>query len=250
MADRGLSDLFSSASSLLNSQSHSSSSSQGHGQKPPSSSSAQEGNGMPHSTSHAHKPSYDEIYSSAQVVFNAAKTKLQKPSSSSPSPSSEDVSMGKLAGAAGTLIGAVAHYGKIEETGYGKYAQKAQEYLQSYEMKHGKPGTSATQSSAHHSSSDQNGHSSSTYATSEVSHSQPSAPPYPADYHSQPSAAPQGYPAGYPPQGYPDAQQGYGYASQGHNKPAQPNVNVESYPPVGYPPEGYPTVGGRPTKYS
>ncbi|KAI5081276.1 hypothetical protein GOP47_0004459 [Adiantum capillus-veneris] len=228
MADRGLSDLLSTASTLLNSsQSHSSSASHGtgHAQKPPS---AEQGNVKPSSSaSHSHKPSYGEVMSSAQVVMNAAKTKLHKPSSTDNSSASEDVSMGKLAGAAGTLIGAVSHYGKLEESGYGKYAHKAQEYLHSYEIKHGKPGTQPAppQGAPYHATAEP-------YGSGQGHSSYTSAPA--AGYGNQPSAP-------YPPPGYPDAQQSYGY---GHQGPSKPYASAGNEPPIGYPPPGYPTSGG------
>ncbi|MCO5581358.1 hypothetical protein L7F22_067382 [Adiantum nelumboides] len=260
MADRGISDLLSTANSLLNSsQTHSSNASgygAGHAQKPPAS--AEQGKpSKPSSSSHSPKPSYGEVLSSAQVVMNAAKTKLHKPSSSAATASaSDDVNMGKLASAAGTLIGAVSHYGKLEEAGYGKYAQKAQEYLHSYEIKHGKPGAHATtpappQASPYPATAEpygnSHGHSSYPSGTSASYSHQPSAPYPPSGSgtsasYGQPSAP-------YPPSGYSGAQQNYGgYGNQGYSKPY---VSSDTEPPIGYPPAGYPTSGGsyyRPSK--
>ncbi|KAH7299379.1 hypothetical protein KP509_24G008400 [Ceratopteris richardii] len=166
--------------------------------------------------------------------MDAAKTKLHKPSGSSSSSSTEGVDVGKLAGAAGTLIGAVSHYGKFEETGHGKYVHKAQDFLQSYAAKHGSHGNSAVPppTSGHHG----DGHGASGYPPSQ-NHQSPSQP-YSADgygYQGHTSGSHQSASQPYPAAGYTG-----NYGNQGHTNV---HANANNEPPMAYPPPGYPTSG-------
>ncbi|WOH12575.1 hypothetical protein DCAR_0832080 [Daucus carota subsp. sativus] len=66
-----------------------------------------------------HKPSNSELLASAKVVADAAMGK-------------EKVDKGKVAGAAEDLLQAAEEYGKLGDTSYGKYVDKAEEYLHKY----------------------------------------------------------------------------------------------------------------------
>ena len=192
--DRGLSDVLSTATSLLTKTNPNPN---------PSPSPNPNHHGTP---SHGHtKPSYGEIYSSAQTVLNVAKTKIHKTDDSS-----AELDKAKLAGATGTLIGAVSHYGKLDETSFGKYAQKAQGYLHSYEAKHGTQGHVST--SSHPDLG--HGHGSPYQPTQ-------SSPSAPQDYHEQAYPTP-------PPAGYPTI-----HGNQ-RDIGSESHEYVQGYPPAGY----------------
>lgn len=69
-------------------------------------------------------PSNSELFSSAKLVAEAAKLTL--------SSESDKVDKARAADAAGDLLGAGSHYGKLEESGYGKYVDQAEDYLHKY----------------------------------------------------------------------------------------------------------------------
>eukprot|EP01018_Ginkgo_biloba_P036578 Gb_15066 [translate_table: standard] len=113
-----LTSLFSSASSK---PSHHSGTSEAH----------VEGQGQHHG--HQNNPSSAELMESAQLIFGAAKSKLQH--GGGKGSEAEEIDMGRLAGAAGEILSAAKHYGKLDEnSSYGKYVQKAEAYLESYEQ--------------------------------------------------------------------------------------------------------------------
>ncbi|XP_055801265.1 nodulin-related protein 1-like [Solanum dulcamara] len=74
------------------------------------------------------KPSKSELMSSAKLVANAAKSKLHH--------DPKQFEKSELAGAAADLINAASQYGKLEETGIGKFTGKAESYLHKYETSH------------------------------------------------------------------------------------------------------------------
>ncbi|KNA19117.1 hypothetical protein SOVF_064290 [Spinacia oleracea] len=74
--------------------------------------------------SQGHTPSKSELMSSAKLVADAAKSALAR--------DKEKIDKAKVAGAAGNLLGAAKHYGKLEEKSYGKYVGKAETYLHQY----------------------------------------------------------------------------------------------------------------------
>uniref|UniRef100_A0A7N0TRH4 Nodulin-related protein 1 n=1 Tax=Kalanchoe fedtschenkoi TaxID=63787 RepID=A0A7N0TRH4_KALFE len=92
-----------------------------------------------HQTQTTHKqPSTTELLSSAKVVAGAAKATLAH--------KTEEVDKGRVAGAAGDLLGAAKHYGKLEEKGgLGKYVGQAETYLHKYESTHSSGGPAAAQ---------------------------------------------------------------------------------------------------------
>ncbi|KAF2295009.1 hypothetical protein GH714_030128 [Hevea brasiliensis] len=71
-----------------------------------------------------HQPSSSELLSSAKLVAEAAKASL--------SHETDKVDKGRVAGAAADLLGAASHYGKLEEKSFGKYVEKAEDYLHQY----------------------------------------------------------------------------------------------------------------------
>lgn len=74
-------------------------------------------------------PSQSELFSSAQVVADAARASLQK--------EPNKVDNAKVAGAAADLLDAAEAYGKLDTTtGIGSYVEKAQNYLHQYETSH------------------------------------------------------------------------------------------------------------------
>lgn len=68
------------------------------------------------------KPSKGELLASAKVVADAAFGGGKD----------KNVDKAKVAGAAEDLLQAAEDYGKLGETGYGKYVDKAEEYLHKY----------------------------------------------------------------------------------------------------------------------
>ncbi|CAK9186165.1 unnamed protein product [Ilex paraguariensis] len=98
-----------------------------------------------HHQNNHHKPSTSELMSSAKLVAEAAKATL--------SHESDKVDKSKVAGAAADLLNAASSYGKLEEKSFGKYVQKAENYLYQYH---------STTSSGHHSTTtNTTGHTSS-----------------------------------------------------------------------------------------
>lgn len=68
------------------------------------------------------KPSKGELLASAKVVADAAFGGGKE----------KNVDKAKVAGAAEDLLQAAEEYGKLGETGYGKYVDKAEDYLHKY----------------------------------------------------------------------------------------------------------------------
>ncbi|XP_042490445.1 nodulin-related protein 1-like [Macadamia integrifolia] len=77
-------------------------------------------------TSHGqkHPPSNSELMSSAKLLADAAKSGYGH--------EMEKIDKGKVAGAAADLLSAASHYGKLEDTGLGKYVEKGEQYLHQY----------------------------------------------------------------------------------------------------------------------
>ncbi|KAL6983396.1 hypothetical protein U1Q18_016783 [Sarracenia purpurea var. burkii] len=78
-----------------------------------------------------------------------------------PSSETNKMDMGRMAGAGSDLLGAASHYGKLEGTGVGQYAEKAETYLHEYGSSHPSTTTNAAAaptSTTSHSGGDQ-GHS-------------------------------------------------------------------------------------------
>eukprot|EP00262_Sarcandra_glabra_P011093 TRINITY_DN2679_c0_g1_i1.p1 TRINITY_DN2679_c0_g1~~TRINITY_DN2679_c0_g1_i1.p1 ORF type:complete len:141 (-),score=29.02 TRINITY_DN2679_c0_g1_i1:234-656(-) len=83
-----------------------------------------------------HQTSTTNLMSSAKVVAEAAQSTLHH--------QSDKLDKGKVAGAAADLLGAVSHYGKLEEKSFGKYIDKAEDYLHNYNSSHSSTTTITT----------------------------------------------------------------------------------------------------------
>ncbi|KAJ4711438.1 nodulin-related protein 1 [Melia azedarach] len=70
------------------------------------------------------QPSKAELLSSAKLVADAAKSTLNH--------DSKKVDKTKVAHAAGDLLNAASHYGKLDEKRHGKHVGKAESYLHNY----------------------------------------------------------------------------------------------------------------------
>ncbi|XP_056165078.1 nodulin-related protein 1-like [Syzygium oleosum] len=85
-----------------------------------------------HSTtshSHAHHtPNTSDLMASAKLVAEAAKSTF--------SHESDKIDRARVAGAASNLLEAASHYGKLEEKSFGKYVEKAEDYLHQYGSSH------------------------------------------------------------------------------------------------------------------
>lgn len=105
--------------------------------------------GSGHSSTHkpnSHpKPSKSELMSSAKLVADAAKAKLHH--------DPKQFEKSELAGAAADLLNAASQYGKLEETGIGKFVGKAETYLHKYETSHHSTTTATAAATAHTQSS-------------------------------------------------------------------------------------------------
>uniref|UniRef100_A0A2P2PPD0 Uncharacterized protein MANES_01G030100 n=1 Tax=Rhizophora mucronata TaxID=61149 RepID=A0A2P2PPD0_RHIMU len=87
-----------------------------------------------------HQPSSSELISSAKLVADAAKATLHH--------ETEKVDKGRVAGAAANILEAASHYGKLEEKSFGKYVEKAEDYLHKYNVSHSPNDTSSSGHSA------------------------------------------------------------------------------------------------------
>lgn len=85
-----------------------------------------------------HKPSNAELLSRAKLVADAAKATLNS--------DHDKVDKTKVAHAAGDLLNAASHYGKLDEKGYGEVLGKAEDYLHNY---NDKPLSTDNHSSSH-----------------------------------------------------------------------------------------------------
>ncbi|KAF8389758.1 hypothetical protein HHK36_024277 [Tetracentron sinense] len=91
-----------------------------------------------------HQPSTTELLSSAKIVAEAAKSSLSHDTSK--------VDKAKVSGAAADLLAAVERYGNLEEEkGFGKYVDKAENYLHQYHSSHSS--TTTTHNNSDHSTS-------------------------------------------------------------------------------------------------
>ncbi|MCD9639226.1 hypothetical protein HAX54_023608 [Datura stramonium] len=104
---------------------------------------AKTGHSSTHKPNSHPKPSKSELMSSAKLVADAAKAKLHH--------DPKRFEKSELAGAAADLLNAASQYGKLEETGIGKFVGKAETYLHKYETSHSTTTTAAaaSQSSGH-----------------------------------------------------------------------------------------------------
>ncbi|XP_048136003.1 nodulin-related protein 1-like [Rhodamnia argentea] len=98
-----------------------------------------------HSTpSHAHghhqNPSSSDLMASAKLVAEAAKSTF--------SHESDKIDRARVAGAASDLLDAACHYGKLEEKSFGKYVEKAEDYLRQYGSSH--PSAATAAAGGHH----------------------------------------------------------------------------------------------------
>lgn len=100
---------------------------------------AKTGHSSTHKPNSHPKPSKSELMSSAKIVADAAKAKLHH--------DPKKFEKSELAGAAADLLNAASQYGKLEETGIGKFVGKAETYLHKYETSHS---TAAAASSTEH----------------------------------------------------------------------------------------------------
>ncbi|OVA00735.1 hypothetical protein BVC80_9083g19 [Macleaya cordata] len=99
-------------------------------------------------------PSTTELFSSAKVVADAAKASLSN--------EADKLDKAKVADAAGDLLEAASHYGKLEENqGVGKYVQKAEDYLHNYKTSTTTTTTSHSTTTTHSAPMDSSSHSSS-----------------------------------------------------------------------------------------
>eukprot|EP00249_Psilotum_nudum_P008611 c21401_g1_i1 orf=126-653(+) len=87
------------------------------------------------------EPKEGDVLSSAQVVFQAVKAKFHAGEGEA-----QEIDTARVAGALGDLVGAAGHYTKLDESKYGEYVHKAEEYLHSYEHKHRHPSAGAVPS--------------------------------------------------------------------------------------------------------
>ncbi|CAM6007446.1 unnamed protein product [Sphagnum balticum] len=83
--------------------------------------------GGPGGTAAHTKPSTTELYSSAQVIYQAAAGRGKQ----------GGIDEGKVAGAAESLLEGLSSYGGLDKSPYGNYIEKAETYLHGYAQKHG-----------------------------------------------------------------------------------------------------------------
>ncbi|KAL7181522.1 hypothetical protein ACSBR1_040422 [Camellia fascicularis] len=102
---------------------------------------------------HQQQSSSSDLLSSAKLMAEAAKAALNH----------ETVDTGRVAGAAADLLEAASHYGKLEEKSFGKYFEKAEDYLHQYHSSHSTTTTTTTAS----------GDTATTTSTHSSSHSHP-----------------------------------------------------------------------------
>lgn len=88
------------------------------------------------------QPSSSGLLSSAKVVAEATMSTFHQ--------ETEKIDKPKVADAAGDLLGAASHYGKLEGTGIGKYVEKAENYLHQYHSSPSSTGEVHSSSEAQH----------------------------------------------------------------------------------------------------
>jgi hypothetical protein len=192
--------------------------------------------------------SVSEIYRDAQMLYETAAGKGN----------GKTGDMGKIAGAAGGVLGGISSYGHLENSQYGKYITKAEDFLDSYGKKHVGQATMATATGVGHSSQPpQAYHGASpdfpqqTYQGGRQGYEPQAYQPPPYQNHQEQGYGQQGYPPqtqqnyteqGYGQQGYlPQTQQNYteqGYHHQGH--PHTHQSQEHGYEPQGYQSQVYP----------
>ncbi|XP_050203904.1 nodulin-related protein 1-like [Mercurialis annua] len=114
-------------------------------------------NNQPSKPGHKHhQVSSSELFSSAKIVADAAKSRLNN----------EKIDEGKAAGAAANILGAASQYGKLEEKSFGKYVEQAEDYLHKYQSSHS---TTTAAAAGHQTGSDTSTttHSTSTQSSGE-----------------------------------------------------------------------------------
>ncbi|KAA8529373.1 hypothetical protein F0562_033828 [Nyssa sinensis] len=93
-----------------------------------------------HPEKHQHQQSTSDLFSSAKLLAEAATATLHH--------ESDKVDKGRVSGAAADLLDAASHYGKLEETSYGQYIEKAENYLR--HSSHSTTTTTTTTTHGHH----------------------------------------------------------------------------------------------------
>ncbi|XP_074306610.1 nodulin-related protein 1-like [Silene latifolia] len=79
--------------------------------------------------------SKSEVISSTKVLIDAAKSAFGN--------DNQNIDKAKVADAAADLLDVTSHYGKFEDKSYGKYINKAEDYLHHYNSSHS-PASAAT----------------------------------------------------------------------------------------------------------
>ncbi|XP_077223689.1 nodulin-related protein 1-like [Tasmannia lanceolata] len=112
---------------------------------------------------HSHqKHSTTDLFSSAKLLAGAAKSSLGN--------ENQDLDKAKLSSAAANLLEAASEYGKLEEKSFGKYVEKAEDYLhKSGSSNTTTTTTTTTTTSPHPTTTATTQHSSSTYSDSDAS---------------------------------------------------------------------------------
>lgn len=127
-------------------------------------------------------PSAGEAMQDAKVLLDAALSKLHK--AENEAENGNHFEKAKVASAAGGLLAAAQHYGKLDEKKYGKYVEKAQDYLNKYG--NSSPNNSSPPLSSHSSSPLPSSYSSSpppsSHSASHTTSSHSSAPSEGIDY--------------------------------------------------------------------
>ncbi|GMH01778.1 hypothetical protein Nepgr_003617 [Nepenthes gracilis] len=91
---------------------------------------------------HNQRPSNSELMSSAKLIADAARSAFAH--------ETDKVDKARVAGAAADLLDAAKSYGNLEEKSFGKYVDKAEDYLHQYHHSHSST-TAAAPHSSHHS---------------------------------------------------------------------------------------------------
>ncbi|KAF3944019.1 hypothetical protein CMV_029476 [Castanea mollissima] len=99
-----------------------------------------------------HQPSNAELMASAKVLAEAGQTTISQ--------GADKVDKARVAGAAGDLLEAASSYGKLEQTSYGKYVEKAETYLDQY-------GNPSSKSQSHSTTTTTSSHSSTPSTTTD-----------------------------------------------------------------------------------
>jgi len=123
------------------------------------------------------KPSGGDAAGSAKVLLDAAVARLHKTEAEGGG-EGEQIDNAKLASAAADVLGAAKHYGKMEDgTGYGKYVDTAEGYLQKFGQKQGSGNVAGQDNYARPPSSHSAGHAQEDddYEKPPASHSKPYA---------------------------------------------------------------------------